>query len=261
MTPTELALHNKESDAWLCIRGRVYNVTAYLPFHPGGPDQLMKGAGKDATKLFEEVHPWVNFDQILTKCYIGKLKAHVEFEPEEVFKSEKQAKHAPNEETGKPNAINEPILPRFDWIQKLDYITVIFYTGNFSNPMLEMWIQDEQTHCIFLTYNQTVFENEIVFTKKVHWPGVVKVSCETGKVEIIYKKCEGSVWENFGVLRQKSKPTNSLIEAKFKCKVINKVKINYNTVLIELERSDNTKSVVPLGKHIKVSDTIKGKLI
>lgn len=48
-------MHNKETDAWLCIRGRVYNVTAYLPFHPGGPEQLMRGAGKDATSLFEEV--------------------------------------------------------------------------------------------------------------------------------------------------------------------------------------------------------------
>lgn len=48
-------MHNKETDAWLCIRGRVYNVTAYLPFHPGGPEQLMRGTGKDATSLFEEV--------------------------------------------------------------------------------------------------------------------------------------------------------------------------------------------------------------
>lgn len=25
-------------DAWLAIRGRVYNVTHYLPYHPGGKD-------------------------------------------------------------------------------------------------------------------------------------------------------------------------------------------------------------------------------
>lgn len=23
-------------DAWLAIRGRVYNITYYLPYHPGG---------------------------------------------------------------------------------------------------------------------------------------------------------------------------------------------------------------------------------
>ncbi|XP_044272364.1 cytochrome b5 reductase 4-like isoform X2 [Tribolium madens] len=264
VTPSELALHNKESDAWLCIRGRVYNVTAYLPFHPGGPEQLMKGAGKDATRLFEDVHPWVNFDQILTKCYIGQLKAHAEFEPEEVFKSEKEGKNvnAPNDETV-TNATREPILlPRFDWIQKSDHITIIFYTGNFSNPMLETNQSDDNTHNIFLTYNNTIFENEIIFADKVHWPGRIKVTCETGKVELGYKKCQGGVWDNFGVLKQKARAcTNSLVEAKVKCKVINKIKVNYNTVLIELERNDNTKSVVPLGKHIKVFDTIKGEEI
>ncbi|XP_064213305.1 cytochrome b5 reductase 4 isoform X2 [Tribolium castaneum] len=264
VTPSELALHNKETDAWLCIRGRVYNVTAYLPFHPGGPEQLMKGAGKDATRLFEEVHPWVNFDQILTKCYVGKLKAHPEFEPEEVFKSEKNAPPPPQNNETVANATKEPILlPRFDWIQKLDYITIIFYTGNFSNPMLETTTRgDDNTHSIFLTYNNTIFDNEIVFAGKVHFPGRIKVTCETGKVELCYKKCQGSVWDNFGVLKQKARPyTDSLVQAKLKCKVVNKIKVNYNTVLIELERSDNTKSVVPLGKHIKVFDTIKGEEI
>lgn len=35
--------------------GRVYNATAYIEYHPGGVDELMKGAGKDATALFDEV--------------------------------------------------------------------------------------------------------------------------------------------------------------------------------------------------------------
>jgi cytochrome b involved in lipid metabolism len=30
-------------------------VTSYLDFHPGGIDELMRGAGKDATALFDEV--------------------------------------------------------------------------------------------------------------------------------------------------------------------------------------------------------------
>lgn len=50
-----MAEHNKETDAWLAIRSKVFNVTRYLSFHPGGREELMKGAGKDATELFEQV--------------------------------------------------------------------------------------------------------------------------------------------------------------------------------------------------------------
>ena len=35
--------------------GKVYNVTAYMEYHPGGIPELMRGAGKDATVFFDEV--------------------------------------------------------------------------------------------------------------------------------------------------------------------------------------------------------------
>ena len=36
----------------MAINGKVYNVTAYLPFHPGGEKEMMRGVGRDGTKLF-----------------------------------------------------------------------------------------------------------------------------------------------------------------------------------------------------------------
>lgn len=59
----------------LCSRLQVYNVTPYLKFHPGGLDWIMKGAGLDATSLFNKYHAWVNAEFMLEKCVVGYLVA------------------------------------------------------------------------------------------------------------------------------------------------------------------------------------------
>lgn len=61
----------KGKDAWAIYQGKVYNITPYLPYHPGGEEELMKCAGRDGTKLFNEVHPWVNWEGMLGACLIG----------------------------------------------------------------------------------------------------------------------------------------------------------------------------------------------
>lgn len=52
VTPSELKKHNTPEDAWSAFYGKVYNITPYLPFHPGGEDELMRCAGRDGTRLF-----------------------------------------------------------------------------------------------------------------------------------------------------------------------------------------------------------------
>ncbi|KAI4870168.1 hypothetical protein F4820DRAFT_286626 [Hypoxylon rubiginosum] len=63
----------KGKDAWTAMGGRVYNITPYLPFHPGGEPELLRAAGRDGTKLFGEIHPWVNYENMLASCMIGLL--------------------------------------------------------------------------------------------------------------------------------------------------------------------------------------------
>ena len=63
----------KGRDAWSVWQGKVYNITPYLPFHPGGDGELMRVAGKEAGKLFNEVHPWVNWEGMLAECLVGVL--------------------------------------------------------------------------------------------------------------------------------------------------------------------------------------------
>ena len=63
----------KGNDAWMAINGKVYNVTPYAKFHPGGIPELMRGAARDGTRLFGEVHPWVNYETMLSACLVGLL--------------------------------------------------------------------------------------------------------------------------------------------------------------------------------------------
>ena len=87
-----LKQHSTKNDAWSAFNGKVYNITHYLPYHPGGEKELMRVAGRDGTKLFcacstliypvaseptkcciALTHAWVNVDYMLDGCLVGFL--------------------------------------------------------------------------------------------------------------------------------------------------------------------------------------------
>ncbi|KAI8059998.1 uncharacterized protein B0P05DRAFT_581422 [Gilbertella persicaria] len=57
ISPQEVAQHNTKDDIWVIIHGKVYDLTQFLPEHPGGQKIILKYAGKDATSAFEPIHP------------------------------------------------------------------------------------------------------------------------------------------------------------------------------------------------------------
>jgi cytochrome b involved in lipid metabolism len=73
VTPSMLKEKNgrKGKPAWSVYQGKVYNISPYLPFHPGGEGELRRASGKDGTKLFMEVHPWVNWENMMGECMVG----------------------------------------------------------------------------------------------------------------------------------------------------------------------------------------------
>ncbi|KAI0649034.1 cytochrome b5 [Trametes meyenii] len=73
VTPSMLKEHRTRDDAWSAFSGKVYNITPYLPYHPGGEKELLRVAGRDGTKLFAATHAWVNIDYMLDECLVGFL--------------------------------------------------------------------------------------------------------------------------------------------------------------------------------------------
>lgn len=75
----ELASHNTASDCWLLIDGKIYDVTSYINFHPGGANEILKYCGQDGTeafqtkdKIFAQDHS-ANAYQMLADYYIGDM--------------------------------------------------------------------------------------------------------------------------------------------------------------------------------------------
>ncbi|XP_044489787.1 cytochrome b5 domain-containing protein RLF isoform X1 [Mangifera indica] len=74
ITMEEVEQNKKEGSMWTVLKGRVYNLSPYMKFHPGGVDMLMKAVGKDCTSLFNKYHAWVNDEFLLAKCLVGTLE-------------------------------------------------------------------------------------------------------------------------------------------------------------------------------------------
>lgn len=72
ITIAEVKKHNKKEDGWIAIHGKVYNISNWIPRHPGG-NIIMQGIGKNATRLFEDTGHSNTARKILKNYYIGDL--------------------------------------------------------------------------------------------------------------------------------------------------------------------------------------------
>lgn len=68
--------HRASDDCWIVVKGKVYDVTSWVPKHPGG-DMILYGGGRDATPFFIPYHP-LKVQSILDKYLIGEL---VDYKP------------------------------------------------------------------------------------------------------------------------------------------------------------------------------------
>jgi len=69
--PDQIAAHNTESDCWLQIHDKVYDVTKYLDSHPGGAEVILDTAGGNATDMFEDIGHSNDARRQLAKFQVG----------------------------------------------------------------------------------------------------------------------------------------------------------------------------------------------
>lgn len=71
---TEIAEHTEMDDCWIVIEKKVFNVSEFLPKHPGGRWIILEYAGKDATPGFQKtIHSPIAIE-MMADLYIGDLE-------------------------------------------------------------------------------------------------------------------------------------------------------------------------------------------
>ena len=57
LSAQEVAKHNKQSDCWFIISGKVYDITSFFGSHPGGSSVMAATCGTDATNAYMTKDP------------------------------------------------------------------------------------------------------------------------------------------------------------------------------------------------------------
>ncbi|GAM27316.1 hypothetical protein SAMD00019534_104910 [Acytostelium subglobosum LB1] len=172
----ELAKHNTEEDCWVAIDGKVYDITKWLPIHPGGKNILLLSAGRDVTNLFESYHLVSDKPQALLEKYQVGVVSTLEH-PKYVVKSKfyatlKERVRAHFKNTAQDPQSSVATLTRVALVilfQIAMYYVSVFTTTNFlvccvlallhgfAETMLAMHLMHDACHAA-LSHNPTVWK-------------------------------------------------------------------------------------------------------
>ncbi len=73
-TSADVALHSSDASCWSIVNGSVYDLTAYIPKHPGGASKIRHICGEDGSSEFDGQHSGESKpENILAKYWIGVL--------------------------------------------------------------------------------------------------------------------------------------------------------------------------------------------
>ena len=73
LSTAEIAAHNSTANCWMIVNGKVYNITGYIPRHPGGASAIAPYCGKDGSAAFEGLPHSTNAHQLLAAYLVGSV--------------------------------------------------------------------------------------------------------------------------------------------------------------------------------------------
>eukprot|EP00095_Tigriopus_kingsejongensis_P001817 maker-scaffold10_size831480-snap-gene-3.16 protein:Tk01817 transcript:maker-scaffold10_size831480-snap-gene-3.16-mRNA-1 annotation:"cytochrome b5 reductase 4 isoform x3" len=188
-----------------------------MDYHPGGWDELVRGAGIDATDLFNEVHRWVNYESMLSSCVVGKLVD----ESESSFripsrkgiaaKANSTAKEPSSPLNGK--SVIPPIrpksqLPSMDTHQTDSTFVISIFTRLPKRlqrenviveirDLLHLYLAIQMPPGTSEGGHTMIYTCEYVLSAEARI-GQIKVASNTGKVEVVLQKEANKSWPNLG---------------------------------------------------------------
>lgn len=263
----ELSKHNTEDDCWMAIYDKVYNVTPYMKYHPGGVAELMKGAGLNATEIFNDVHPWVNYHSMLERCLIGNLVGKPKEETESIS-SKSSTNQLPvidlipeSLKTSFEKAENEtPKAPAFDSYHTAETFNIVIYTKWKSMSTDYIIIDQVRSNDTFDNLNLVIhiYIRESVFklSTEINQPITnnysVKVN-KDGKVDLVLFKSEKNQLMNIASQNaftcEAVSNTQSGVNYRV-CELVEKIKVTADTDVYVFDLPEATRMCVPVGYHV-----------
>lgn len=78
VTVEQLAQHNSKSDCWVAYAGKVYDITSFLPYHPGGINRIAPycGTSNEFQNAFTQQHGTRKVSLLMTVgTFMGDFEA------------------------------------------------------------------------------------------------------------------------------------------------------------------------------------------
>ena len=275
VTPEELSKHNKPHDVWMALKGRVYNVTPYLEYHPGGIDEMMRGAGVDGSMLFDQTHKFVNFESMLSRCLVGFLvDSNNEASVSKPIIS-KPTLLLPTDINVNPKAKDNNIpkakisLPVYSWYQTDSNVVIQIktYFQHINSDNVIMDCKDHRLLTIFVVgsdqSDKIMWNIEIELDDDITEDYNIKVVDNNVDI-LLHKVHAGKMWRILGVPINGDGYCENWKSYKLRyrnCSLVKTEPVSHDTKLFTFKLPEGTRLIVPPAHHVYIQINVDGMLL